>query len=205
MENLEVGAILPGSKFSHACMLMILMDSQTCIGKMETTVSRALIVFRPPSAHPAKVGKKSRWRQRRCRSAEVIVAYGLKAWRSQEWIREDEIILEWGKYAAIWCLWRNWKKNRKSSLGDVLHLQWGQCCWFTPTDLQKLLVVFLLFKSVTILHGIWKTSLWRHTLNLKQAEKVHFTVVCPRKKHLQVFMQSLRQIILGKTVLNNVP
>lgn len=36
-----------------------------------------------------------------------------------------------------------------------------------PVQSYRPLVVFFLFKGVTILHGIWKTTLWRYMLNLK--------------------------------------
>ena len=62
MENLKLRAIFTGSKFLRACMLMILMDSQTCTGKRQTMISRAWIAFRPPecdSARPMEVGKRA--------------------------------------------------------------------------------------------------------------------------------------------------
>lgn len=141
MENLELGAIFTGSKFSRACMLMILMDSQTCTGKRQTTISRTWIAFRPPeceSACPTKVGKKSRWRQRKCSSVEVVVVYAASkpddASSESERMRSHS---EWGKMLPSGASGEIKKKKRGGGyLACMLRLQWCQCCWFSPTDLR---------------------------------------------------------------------
>lgn len=187
MENLELGAIFTGSKFSRACMLMILMDSQTCTGKRQTTISRTWIAFRPPeceSACPTKVGKKSRWRQRKCSSVEVVVVYAASkpddASSESERMRSHS---EWGKMLPSGAS----GEIKKKKGGGFILLVCFACSGVNAAGsvLQTsgcLFVVQRCYCSARCMKD-YLVKAYVECQN-KQAEKVHFMVVCPEEKYL---------------------
>lgn len=138
-----------------------------------------LDLFRPPecdSARPIKVGKRSRWRQRRCSSAEVIVAYAASKPddpRSESERMRSHSVRE--KCCHLVPLEKK-KKKRRTKKKRIMLIVCFTCSGVSAAGsvLQTsscLLVVRRCYHSASL------------TLN-KQAEKVHFTVVCPEEEYL---------------------
>lgn len=141
MKNLQLAAIFTRPEFLSACMLIILMDSQTKkgqTGKGQTTISGP----RLGSDH-LNVTPHTQWKQEREQLVKKKVQFswghdGLCGLRvpcnprsESERMRSHS---EWGKMlpsgapGEIFFL--------KKSLGGVLHLQRCHCCQFSSTDLQ---------------------------------------------------------------------
>lgn len=154
-------------------MLMILFRLSNLHRQKATTTSRAWIVFRPPecdSARPIKVGKKEQ-----VATEKVQFSWGhcglrsLKAWWSQEWIWEDEITLSEGKMLPSGASGE--KKKKKNIMLVVCFICSGISAAGSVLQTSScLFVVRRCYHSASL------------TLN-KQAEKVHFTVVCPQEEY----------------------